>query len=66
MYGPEAALYSSGTPGVKPGGGVPLTVMLTVGAVGMNRRREYTKQSLTETIFMWSGVGLIFFSLPKF
>ena len=31
MNGPEAALYSSG-PGVKPGGGEPLTVMVTVGA----------------------------------
>ena len=31
MNGPEAALYSLG-PGVKPGGGEPLTVMLTVGA----------------------------------
>ena len=29
MNGPEAALYSLG-PGVKPGGGEPVTVMLTV------------------------------------
>ena len=31
MNGPEAALYSS-VPGVKPGGGEPVTVMVTVGA----------------------------------
>ena len=38
MNGPEAALYSS-VPGVKPGGGVPLTVMLTVGAGDKEKKR---------------------------
>ena len=33
VYGPEAALYSLG-PGVKPGGGVPSTVMLTLAREG--------------------------------
>ena len=38
MNRPEAALYSLG-PGVKPGGGEPVTVMLTVGAGDKEKKR---------------------------
>ena len=52
MNGPEAALYSSG-PGVKPGGGVPVTVMVTVRAGDEEKKgipyavidRDYTRTS---------------------
>ena len=52
MNGPEAALYSLG-PGVKPGGGEPVTDMLTVGAGDENKKvihcavidRDYTVDS---------------------
>ena len=53
MNGPEAALYSSG-PGVKPGGGEPVTVMVTLRA-GDEEKREYPMQSLTETICTGEG-----------
>ena len=48
MNGPEAALYSSG-PGAKPGGGEPLTVMVTVGA-GDEEKKGIPCAVLTETV----------------
>ena len=69
MNGPEAALYSSG-PGVKPGGGEPLTVMVTEGAGDEEKReipcaviyRDYTCTSDGDNqLVEWPDS----FSLPK-